>query len=557
MAVINPVWLPSMERLQVTTCSLDLSTENLPKATITIPASGVVPKIHDYIQIADPRGTVHTLRVVSYNYNYGQTVTLQLIGAADSLSDDVYNVIAEEAETKTATQWLALILAKQTVTRWQLGTCAMPDSVAVKIKTNYQDLWTLMETVRQTRPGYWWTFDYSTYPWTISLAALPDVVASEVRLSRNIESAQISISDQELCNKLVFTVSDDNGVSAVSVYDDAASQAAYGVRTRCTDIKSDEIPSGMTAAEYAVQELSKNSSPIVTVQISGADLSNLTGEPLDQITLGAKCRAVLPELGAPVVERVVSLSWPDLYNAPDHIKVTLSTEPASLTGSIANAKKMAEVVKRSGGGGGGRKADKDGWAMVLTDTIEAVDGTGINQLWQSGIQMTSHGGVRIFSLYEGTVALDSEVKINNTNISAEVTRATAAEGTLSGRITVNAGKIGLVVEETSSGNVIKAAEITAAINDAGSSVVIKADHIELVGSGIKLGNVITADSNGAVINASMVNATTMGATTGEFATVRTLYGNAYRNLSMQSTTVVTDASTGATTTIHYLGLAPT
>ena len=478
-----PVWLKTGERLMATACSIDVSTTALPKATLTVPASGDIPGIRDLIQITSPHGSTQVYRVVSSTCSYGQTVALQLIGAADTLSDDVYDVAAEEAETLPAATWLARILAKQTTARWQLGTCAM--TASVKIKTNYQDLWTLMESVRETRPGYWWTYDFATDPWTISLVQLSDEVVSEFRLSRNVESAQVSISDQDLCNRLIFTVSSSDGTSAVSTYTDAASAAKYGIRTRCTDIKEDDIPDGMTAAEYAAQELSRNAAPIVTIQISGADLSSLTGDTFDRITIGACCRAVLPDLGDPIMERVVGLSWPDALNEPMKVKVSLSTEAASFTGSLASARKVADAVKKGGGGGGGgAKADKDGWAKVLTDTIDAVDGTGIAELWQSGIQMTSHGGVRIFSLYQGLASLDSELVITNSSITAEVTRATAAENTLSGQISVQAGKIALVVSETAGGSVVNAASIVAAINSAGSSVVISANHIELDGETI-------------------------------------------------------------------------
>jgi hypothetical protein len=191
---------------------------------------------------------------------------------------------------------------------------------------------------------------------------------------------------------------------------------------------------------------------------------------------------VLPEYGEAVEERIVALSYPNVISEPHSVRVSLSTQLGDITGSIASAKKVAQAVQRArGGGGGGAKADKDSWAKVLTDVIEATDGTGIKQMWQSGIQMTSHGGVRLFSLYQGLSSLDSELTIANNAISAEVTRATAAENTLSGRISVQAGKISLVVDETSGGNVIKAASIVAAINDAGSSVVISADHINLNG----------------------------------------------------------------------------
>lgn len=55
-------------------------------------------------------------------------------------------------------------------------------------------------------------------------------------------------------------------------------------------------------------------------------------------------------------------------------------------------------------------------------------------------------------------------------INAEVTRATSAESSLSGRISVEAGKVSMLVGTNQGGNYIKAAEITASINEAGEGV---------------------------------------------------------------------------------------
>lgn len=63
-------------------------------------------------------------------------------------------------------------------------------------------------------------------------------------------------------------------------------------------------------------------------------------------------------------------------------------------------------------------------------------------------------------------------------ISAEVTRATGAESSISGALTVEAGKVAMVVGTNSGGNFIKAAEIATSINEAGEGVAtIDADKI--------------------------------------------------------------------------------
>ena len=451
MAVTKfPVWLrpdgTEYSRLQATSCSLDLSVSDLPKATLTISATDAIPSAHDFVELFTDHGSAGIFRVVSSTYKYGQNCQLQLLGAADTLSDDVWAESLEE-ETKTAAEWIRAALTKQTTNRWQLGTCQMTSNVSMKI--NYGDLWSILESVRTSRPGYRWTYDFTTTPWTLALIYMPSTIASEFRITRNVESAQITVSDQEMVNQLIFTVTDGNsdGTPTINVYNDRNSQTKYGIRTRCTDIKTDEIPIGMTAEEYAHQLLAEHAVPDFSISITGADLSALTGSSVDHMELGYMCRAILPEYGETITERLVALSYPDILNEPSRIRATLSTEIGTITGSLASAKKVAAAVKSTRGGGGGAKADKDSWAKVLTDVIQATDGTGIKEMWQSGIQMTSHGGVRLFSLYQGLSSLDSELNITNTAITSEVTRASAEEGRLSSRIEQTADAIRLKVSK--------------------------------------------------------------------------------------------------------------
>lgn len=474
-------------QLQGISCSLDLSITDVPKATLQI-LPGVQPAIHDLVDIIDPRGENHRMRVVSYSASYGQSCTLQLIGAVDSLSDDVYAQSAEEAQTKTATEWMDLILAQQSSAYWVRGTCELDASVV--IQPNYQDLWTLLEMIREARPGYYWVYDYTVFPFRLSLRALPAGIQAGFTLSRNVESAQISVSDQEMCNRLIFTVTGSDGTSTVQVYNDAASQAVFGIRARCTDIKAEEIPPGLTAEQYAQQVLQAHSVPAIALQINGLDLQKLTGDAYDRITLGGICRAQLPDWGQPIDERVVSFSWPDVLDdsAVARIRVSMSTEIPHITGSLASARDMAQSVKTSArrGGGGGGKADANGWAKVLTKTIDAVDGTGIEQMWRSGITIGADAGVRIFSISQGMESLNTSIQSNAGAISLEAQRATGAEEALSGRIDVQAGRISLVVTGEGANAQVNAGAIILAINGGGggSSTRISSDHIELDGDAV-------------------------------------------------------------------------
>lgn len=446
-----PVWLypdgTERGRLQATACSVDLSVDALPKASITIPSADEIPNTHDFVEIFTEHGSAGVFRVVSSSYKYGNSCQLQLIGAADTLSDDVWTA-SEEETTRSASEWMRQVLNHQTTRRWKFGRCEL--AANWKTSVNYPELWDMLESIRALRVGYRWDFDFSTSPWTLSLVKMPDTVAAEFRISRNVDSAQITVSDQNMANRLIFTVTDGNndGTPLVRTYNDAASQQKYGIRTRCTDIKTDEIPAGLTAEQYARQLLAEHAVPDYSVQITGADLSKITGMDFDHFQLGYLCNAVLPEYGETVQERIVALSYPNVLAEPHNVRVTLNTQLNSITGSIADARRVASSVKTAARrGGGGSKADTNSWSKVLTDVIEAADGTGLKELWQTGITMDAHGGIKLFSLYQGLSSLDSHIEINNQAITSEVTRATAEEGRLSSSITQNAEQIRLKVSK--------------------------------------------------------------------------------------------------------------
>lgn len=462
-------------RLDDTGLAIDLSTDAVARATLTIPTKGEVPAIHDFIELYTLYGSAGIFRVVSYGHTIGQNAILQLMGAVDTLSDNVYQQSADGEVSKTAAQWIADILGRQTTAYWQAGDCAL--NVSVKLRPNYQTLWTMLENVRKARNGYWWVADYTTTPWTLHLRQMPSAVASECRIPRNISSAQISITDDELCNKLYATYTPETGNSSLSVYENSTSQSTYGLREKCTDIKWTDIPEGMTLAEYAAMLMEQHANPTASVQINAVDLHEATGDNFDKITLGSLCRAYLPGLPAPLEERVVKLSWPNARQEPENIRFNLSNAIQPFTGGLNIMKKAASGMG-GGGAGKGAKEPLEGWSMILTKTIEATEGSGILQMWQSGIDMTAEGGVKIFSLEQGY-------------------------NSLYGGINIQAGRIDLVVEGEGSTARIKIEAITDDLND--SQVYIEADRITLNGSTTTQGMTVAdamsvTASNGVIIN---------------------------------------------------------
>ena len=129
-----------------------------------------------------------------------------------------------------------------------------------------------------------------------------------------------------------------------------------------------------------------------------------------------------------------------------------------------------------------------------------------------------------------------------------MTRAQGAEGALSGRITVNADKVSLVVEEKDGQNVVKASSIVAGINDQdGSFVKIQAAKINLSGyvtvseldaTDAKIDNLMAGNTTAAWIKANQGNIPSL------------TVGN---NLSFKSHGVYWQSVTINGTSYHFMG----
>ena len=113
-------------------------------------------------------------------------------------------------------------------------------------------------------------------------------------------------------------------------------------------------------------------------------------------------------------------------------------------------------------------------------TAEVIDRRNSDQVLSSTITQTA---TQIRTEVANTAAgLQSSIDQTATAISLEVTRATGAESSLSGRIDVQADKIGLVITQKDGHDVVDAASIVAGINgQTGSYIKLQAKTIDING----------------------------------------------------------------------------
>ncbi|MBQ8707752.1 MAG: hypothetical protein IJ523_06685 [Succinivibrionaceae bacterium] len=460
--------LQEVERLQPTSGSVTLKMVGSSEATLTLAEDAPLVGIHDWIRIYTRRGAAGVFRVTNISQTYDKQIDLTLLHGIDILSDSVWAAQTDFSGTKA--QFLTQLLNQQTQLingqkPWVLGTCA--DTANYEKSINYDRLSSLLEELVEEGGDYYFTYDQSSFPWVINYVAKNQAVSSEFRLTRNVRSASVTYNDADLCTRLILSVNvkvqdEDTSVtstdSAIRTYDNAAAQAEWGIVVKTADIdtKDDLEAHHYTSADaWAAAFLKNRAAPSVQIQIDGEELADLTGDTWDEYDIGRLCQVALPAYGHTFQERVVSVTYPNFLREPERVTVSLANTLPKFSENISSAQKAASAAAASARGaarGGASAKELTTWSQHVKYYGEALDGTGVLTLYESGIDMDAVGGVRIFSLVEGVQSLYADITVNANQISSIVQKTgvneLGANETLYTKITQTASDITTLANKT-------------------------------------------------------------------------------------------------------------
>lgn len=499
-----------IRRIEPVSGSLDLNLDPLSGAELELKPGDSIPE-RSWVAMYTEHGLAGIFRSKPQRDRYGERSTsVSLVHGATELNDFLTGK-SDQAQAAANTV-ISTIFSAYHGTHWVLGTVSPTASVVYSL--NNSGVLDALVDIMEQLPGYMISFDQSVHPWRLNVIQRPSEVTAQGRLSRNIQSVEISRDDSSLCTRVYY------GDGSSYVQDDAA-VAKYGViEHRISD-------SSLTTAQLQTMAnlyLDSHKAPKLSVTISAIDLSRITGEPLDQITLGSRYRLAIPDAETEenqVIEQIVcAVRYNDLFGDPNP-QITLASDPETIVTFLKRqrrsggaARQIAEEeaekqyqhwvtendqYKRSVFKIMGVMYDRDGNVIYQVDpeTGEIMydeAGNPIPVYWpESGGSIAGHvtqSAQSLQTLYEktgvnnlGTLeTLYSKITQTADAITTEVTRATGAETTLSSLIQQEAGKIGLFVELKNGQYVIKRAGIISAINeDSTSTTTIKADKIDLQG----------------------------------------------------------------------------
>ena len=455
----------------------------------------------------------------SYEPDHYQEVTAEHI-AVSELTDE--HAQPKEWTNQSAQQALASIL---TGTLWQVGTVTASGTSSGSI--SYGGVWQAMETIKAN-----WNV-YITPRITIGPSGITgrylDIAPAHgnwrgLRLSinSNLEQAGVTYDDTNLITAMygygknvtpeqnisanpptpqpqdleaqpvtftavVWAATDDHPAKPAgqAYLENPTAKALYGRngRNRFGFFQNGDVTDPNKLLDLTWEALKKDSEPLISIEGTIHDLQRL-GYADQTIRLHDTAIVEIRPAGVEVQREIIQLSV-DLLN-PLNTRVTIG---AYIPNIIYINKETIDRTTGGGGGGGRGQTNKEKEWSEFETQISANQYQILLRAWQqnknneilrqAGLSIDANG-VLVYA-EDNELNIGSKLKVNADAISAEVTRATAAEGQLSGRITTEAGKITQIVQAIGSNGEVTAASVVLAINNSGSSVTISGDKIYLEG----------------------------------------------------------------------------
>ena len=247
-----------------------------------------------------------------------------------TLMDDEFDDTFYEGAAGT-TDAITDILAEQGTGNWQIGTCAFAESYLYEWKRGTSLLKALLDVPKRFQEGYFWTFDTSSYPWTISLIVPPTTVTAYIDYGRNMESIQRKKDVTGLVTKL-YPHGAKAGTDQIDITSEEPSSNAYITNNTAiygtivhhwTDQRYTTAVELYAAAQEYLIEISE---PSYTYRIDAADVYRLTGESIDLFTIGALAKVDNPEIEITTEVRVMEIKKSDVTGKPGNLALTFANK---------------------------------------------------------------------------------------------------------------------------------------------------------------------------------------------------------------------------------------
>ena len=413
---------------------------------------------HAWMELYTIDGSAGFYRVSGTSESYVSTGDIDLEHSSAILGDAI--IPGEGTYSGTCAEVLTAMLANQTTLvngqkPWVLGTCAKSASIEYAYDCN-NILSAMTEVVGDEKDGFALEFDDTHgFPWHVNVVSVETTASCEGRLSRNLESVSVSMSDDEFCTRIYCKSLPEPH------YIDGPTVGEWGIITKT--ITAGEGVTAESLKSYITRYLEDHKNPRNSIEINGVDLATATEESLDSFQIGRLFRLTLPDYGVKMEERILVRSIADVYGDPRGVRLTLASnirdtaeDLVQIDNTVTGGSSQNSTRKYIGGGKGTGLSKTS-----VLDMLKKTDSfTSATEAWvkEAGVKIEANRA----DLYATKTAITGSWKENVETINALITATTD-----------NGGLVSMLVGQKS-----KAEEVNAAIKataEGGGLITLKAD----------------------------------------------------------------------------------
>lgn len=326
------------------------------------PARKKIEQLH-YAEIKDNDGEyIGLFRVMNRTTTFNSTgkyIKYELSHVLSTLIDSAIEGYKQTGKAWTTTKVINWILSFQKVKNWQLGRCDFDRLFEYSFENQNGLADALFSVTEPFSEEYMWTYDTTTYPWTINLIKPDTKPVCRIREGWNLKDLSVEENPLKVVNK-IYALGKGDGINNLNFkkinggknyVEDPQSQSDYGLIEYIW--KDERFTNEESLLASATAMLEKFKRPIVTWKTTAVDLTkSIPSKSTIKIPLVDKLRSgqvvqLWTEMFGVVNLRIVNEKKSDMFGDPGNIDLEIGYIGETVATTLADLERKMEISKLS------------------------------------------------------------------------------------------------------------------------------------------------------------------------------------------------------------------
>lgn len=326
------------------------------------PARKKIEQLH-YAEIKDKDGEyIGLFRIMNRTTTFdstGKYIKYELSHVLSTLIDSAIEGYKQTGKAWTTTKVINWILSFQKVKNWQLGRCDFDRLFEYSFENQNGLADALFSVTEPFSEEFMWTYDTTSYPWTINLIKPDTKPVCRIRERWNLKDLSVEENPLKVVNK-IYALGKGDGINNLNFkkinggknyVEDLQSQNDYGLIEYIW--KDERFTNEESLLASATAMLEKFKRPIVTWKTTAVDLtksipskSTIKIPSVDKLRSGQVVQ-LWTEMFGVVNLRIVNEKKSDMFGDPGNIDLEIGYIGETVATTLADLERKMEISKLS------------------------------------------------------------------------------------------------------------------------------------------------------------------------------------------------------------------